>query len=125
MTALAAHLERLLNWLASIGLQPPSKDVRIVEVCEANIGDGRCHVRQADFRSPTDYEMRFEELLQAGYPWLNMSCYGIHDGSLIVAIEVPSPRPLHPGRTTPVNLSGPSRIVLERGWRVDSVLTIA
>jgi hypothetical protein len=125
MTALATHLEQLLNWLEGIGLQPPSKDVRIVEVCEANIGDGTYHIRQADFRSPTDYEMRFEELLQAGYPWLNMSCYGIHDGWLIVAIEVPSPRPLHPGRATPVNLSGPSRIVLERGWRVDSVLTIA
>jgi hypothetical protein len=125
MTALATHLERLLHWLEEIGLQPPSKNVRFVEVGEVNMGDGTYHVRRADFRSTTEYERRFEELLQAGYPWLNMSCYGIHNGWLIVAVEVPSPRPLNPGCATSVNLSGPSRMVLDCGWRVDSVITIA
>jgi hypothetical protein len=125
MTALATQLGRLLHWLEAIGLQLPSKDVRVVEVCEVNKDDGTFHVRQADFHKPTDYEMRFEELLQAGYPWLNMSCYGVHGGWLIVAVELPSPRPLNPGTPTSVNLSGPSRIVLDRNWQVDSVLTIA
>lgn len=125
MTALATHLERLLRWLEAVGLHPPSKDVRIVEVSQVNPGDGTFHVRQEDFRRPSDYEMRFDELLQAGYPWLNISCYGIHDGCLVVAIELPSPRSLHPGCPTSVNLSGPSRIVLDRDWRIDSLLTIA
>ena len=125
MTALATHLQRLFQSLEVSGLQPPSKDVRIIEFNYVNQIDGTLHVRQMDFRNPSDYATRFDELLQAGYPWLNMSCYGVHDRWLIVAVEVPSPRPLHPGHATSVNLSGPSRIVLDRNWRVDSVLTIA
>src|ERR1700692_37249 len=126
MSALSIHLDRFFHWLAGIGILPPSQDVRIAEVNahQVNVGNGTYHVRRDQLRKPLDYEVRFEELLQAGYPWLNMSCYGVHDGSLIVAIEVPSPRPLNPGHITPVNLSGPSRIVLDHQCRVDSVLTI-
>jgi hypothetical protein len=63
----------------------------------------------------------FDELLAVGYTWLNMSCYGVHDGSLIVAIEVPSPRTLRPGYSTYVNLSGPPT---DHEWNIDAVLTI-
>ena len=122
MSALSNYLDVLLHWLESIGLQPPSQDVRILEI---SLGDGTYHVRRDELRKPLDYEARFEELLRAGYLWLNMSCYGVHDGSLIVAIEVPSPRVgLSPRCPTRVNLSGPARIVLDQQWRVDSVLTI-
>ena len=122
MSVLSNHLDMLLHWLESIGLQPTSQDVRLLEV---NLGDGTYHVRRDELRKPLDYGARFEELLRAGYPWLNMSCYGVHDGLLIVAIEVPSPRVGHsPGFATPVNLSGPTRIVLDHQWHVDSVLTI-
>ena len=124
MSALDTHIEQLFGWLKGIGIQPPSKDVLIVEVNDVNQSDGTVHVRQTDFRRPSDYAIRFDELLQAGYPWLNLSCYGIQDGRLIVAVEVPSPRPLCPGCATSVNLSGPSRIVLDSDWRTDSVLTI-
>ena len=122
MSALSHYLDRLLHWLESMGLQPPSRDVRILEI---SLGDGTYHVRRDELRKPLDYEARFEELLRAGYLWLNMSCYGVHDGSLIVAIEVPSPRVGHsPGCATRVNLSGPAPIVLDQHWHVDSVLTI-
>jgi hypothetical protein len=121
MSALSDHLGRLLNWLGSIGLHPPSQDMRIVEI---GSGIGTPRVRREALLRPLEYEARFEELLQAGYPWLNMSCYGVHDGLLVVAIEVPSPRPLTPGHATSVNLSGPARIVLDHQWCVDSVLTI-
>jgi len=122
MSALSNYLDMLLHWLESIGLHPPSQDVRLVEVI---LGDGTYHVRRDELRKPLDYGARFEELLRAGYSWLNMSCYGVHNGLLIVAIEVPSPRVgLSPGCTTRVNLSGPARIVLDQHWHVDSVLTI-
>ena len=124
MPALDTHIERLLRWLEGIGLEPPSKDVLIVEVNHVRQSDGTVHVRRTDFRDPSDYTIRFDELLEVGYPWLNMSCYGIYGGRLIVAVEVPSPRPLQPGRPTSVNLSGPSRIVLDSEWRADSVLKI-
>ncbi len=124
MSALSTHLEQLLGWLEGIGLQPPSKDVLIIEVNDENQRDGTVQVRQKELHHPSEYAIRFDELLQAGYPWLNMSCYGVRDGQLIVAIEVPSPRPLHPGRATSVNLSGPSRMALENNWRTDSILTV-
>jgi hypothetical protein len=95
--------------------------MRIVEI---GPGIGTPGIRREALRRPLEYEARFEELLQAGYPWLNMSCYGVHEGLLVVAIEVPSPRPLAPGHATSVNLSGPARIVLDHQWCVDSVLTI-
>jgi hypothetical protein len=120
MSALSDHLVRLLDWLVSVGLQPPTRDIRVVEIPSV----GTSLVRREMLRKPMEYEPRFEELMHAGYPWLNMSCYGVHDGLLIVAIETPSPRPLTPGHATSVNLSGPSRIVLDHQWLVDSVLTI-
>jgi len=107
MSALSSHLDRLFRWLPSVGPEPLTHDVRIVEpYCDAvNLEDGTYHVRRDDLLTPSDYEVRFEELLRAGYPWLNMSCYGFYEGSLLVAIEVPSPRPLRPGHSTSVNLS--------------------
>jgi hypothetical protein len=140
MSALSNNLDRLFLWLNSIGLQPPSLDVRIVEVhpCDVNQNDGKCSIRREDLHKPSDYKSRFDELLQAGYPWLNMSCYGLYDGLLIVTIEIPSQsvprmtpsgwsdeqRVLYPGRDTSVNISGPARMVLDRGWNVDALLTI-
>jgi hypothetical protein len=132
MSALSKHLERLLHWLASVGLQPPSQDFRIVEVSlnNYNLGDGTHHIQKGDLREPVDYEVRFNELLAAGYSWINLSCYGVHHGFLIVAIELPAfddgdENAPSLGCNTSVNLSGPRRDVRDRGWRVDSVLTIA
>jgi len=110
MSALSLHLDRLLRWLEGNGLQLPSRDIRIVEIGQIRqtSTDGTYHVRRDQLLSPLDYETRFDELLEKGYSWLNMSCYGVHDGSLIVAIEVPGPRTLYPGCPTSVKLSAPS-----------------
>jgi hypothetical protein len=123
MSALTNDLDRLLSWLESIGLQPPSREARIVEISQISrvSTDGTYHVRRNQLRKPLDYESRFDELLATGYTWLNMSCYGAHDGSLIVVIEVPGPRTLYPGCSTSVNLSGPAP---DHDWNIDAVLTI-
>jgi len=107
MSALSSHLDRLLQRLDSFEPQPSSRDVRIVEISQISrvSPDGTYHVRLDQLRKPLDYESRFDELLATGYAWLNMSCYGVHDGWLIVAIEVPGPRTLYPGCFTSVNLS--------------------
>ncbi len=126
MSALSNDLDRLLSWLESIGLHPPSQDVRIVEVSadEVKLDDGKYHIRRDELCRPSDYEPRFDELLQAGYPWINMSCFGTYDSYLIVAIELPSPSPLRPGLPTSVNLSGPARTVLDHSWCVDPKLAV-
>jgi hypothetical protein len=134
MSALSIHLERLLRSLESAGLQPPSQDVRIIEVdyTTFDIDDGTYHAHRDELRTLLEYENRFDELLQTGYSWLNLSCYGVYEGFLIVAVEVPSAtvppdnkaRNLYPGCTTSVNLSGPNHTVLEHDWHVDLILTI-
>ncbi len=126
MSALSNHLDRLLDRLEGFGIQRSSRDVRIVEVSQIS-PDGTYHVRRDQLRKPLDYESRFDELLATGYSWLNISCYGVHDGSLIVAIEVPVPRTLYPGCTTSVNLSWrtpPEGTELDHDWNVAAVLTI-
>jgi hypothetical protein len=50
-----------------------------------------------------------------------MSCCGVHDGSLIAAIEVPDAGTLYPGCATSVNLSGPAT---DSDWNVARFLTI-
>jgi hypothetical protein len=125
MSALSSHLDRLFQQLDSFGRQPLSREVRIVEISQISRGaaDGTYHVRRDQLLKPLDYESRFYELLAAGYTWLNMSCCGIHDGSLIVMIEVPGPRTLYPGCFTSVNMSWrPPRDGAE--WNVAWVLTI-
>jgi hypothetical protein len=123
MSALSSHLDRLLDWLDS-DEPPPSQDIRIVEINQFSrlSADGTYHVRRDELQKPLDYETRFDELLRTGYTWLNMSCYGVHDDLLIVAIEVPrGPRNLYPGCPTSVNLSGP-RIMQK--WNLDGLLAI-
>jgi hypothetical protein len=138
MSALSNHLERLLGWLESIGRTPPSRDVRIIEITEFDPRSGKYHARKGELREPSEYESRFDELLRTGYDWLNMSCYGVYDGFLIVAIEVPSAtvpewtasgwsqqaRALYPGCFTSVNLSGPQPGSGDDRWCVKSVLAI-
>jgi hypothetical protein len=129
MTSLSSHLDRLLRQLESFGLQSASTDVRIVEVSQIS-PDGTYHVRRDQLRKPMDYESRFDELLATGYSWLNISCYGVQNGSLIVGIEVPdpgNPRTLYPGCATSVNLSwriSPDGTGSEYEWNVATVLTI-
>jgi hypothetical protein len=137
MSALSSHLDRLLRWLETTDSQLPSRDVRILEVNtrEVNPKDGKYHVRKDQLRLPSQYERRFDELLQMGYPWLNLSCFGVYDNFLIVAVEVPSSPdvtsfsssvqrgPLRL-RLTSVNISGPQFRVRDAEWAVDSVLTI-
>jgi hypothetical protein len=131
MSVLSENLDELFHWLESIGFPPPSRDVRIVEIKKGitNLDDrGRFHVRQDELRQPSDYEARFEELLQMGFSWLNLSCCGVYDSFLVVSIEVPAnptiSRALYPEFVTPVNHSSPSLHSLDREWSVDGILVI-
>ena len=124
MSALSSNLDSLFQRLDSVGLQPSSREVRIVEISQITrvSADGTYHVRRDQLRKPSDYEKRFDGLLAAGYTWLDMSCCGIHDGSLIVMVEVPGPRTLYPGCFTSVNMSWHPPHGAE--WNVAWILTI-
>ena len=125
MSALANELQRFLDFLGKQGHQLPTRRLRIAEIPAGAPIDslGRIRVRRDEMRAPADYEVRFQELMKAGLPWLNVSCYGVEDGTLIVGIEVP-PAPAKPSGRTSVNFSGPTAKVLGSGWRADQALSI-
>ena len=130
MSLLAEQISRLFQWLESIGLRPPSADVRIVEVHSnaPNLDDrGRSRVQRDALHEVPEYEARFAELMRLGLPWINMSCYGIFDGFLIVAIEfreVAAPIERPTWFSTPVNLSGAPRLVLQNGWDAAEIVVV-
>ncbi|MFZ3339242.1 MAG: hypothetical protein WA609_12070 [Terriglobales bacterium] len=107
------------------------RQVKVIDQVLAGIGEesrrrARLRVSRDQLRKPSDYDSRFDELLKEGFSWLNMSCYGVYDGFVIVAIEVPYRErgTLRPGIVTPVNFSGPSASVSSRGWNVEELLLV-
>ena len=75
--------------------------------------------------TPEEYATRFEELTRSGLAWVNMSCYGVYDGRVLVVIELPE-KALEANSpvVTSVNYSGPVHGVSQNGWDVSRVLAI-
>lgn len=63
-----------------------------------------------------EYAERFNELLDKGYSWINMSALGVWKGSLIVVIELPSYDNNVPRDKVSVNFSGPVIIDGKPQW---------
>ena len=116
-TDLATHLTALRAFLEAAGLPPPSREVRIIEVGnDARLdAQGRIRVTRASLCPPVAFEARFDELMEQSFPWLNLSCYGLVEDFLIVAVETPR-QPVGQADHTSVNYSGPGRQTLDRGW---------
>jgi hypothetical protein len=119
MSTLTTNLEELFKFLNERRQTPPLLDVRLIEITRRTPYDdrGRLRIRNDSLQSPADYESRFEELMQSGLPWLNMSCYGVYQGFLIIGIELPNDMPRKGALRRPsVNYSGPPNSVIQQGW---------
>jgi hypothetical protein len=117
-------VQRLLAFLHARG-RPPSRDVLLIEFDErpALDGTGRRRISRQQFKSPSEYADRFDEVLEMGYAWVNLSCHGVFEGRLVVGIELPA----HPSanrRRTSVNYSGPSAAVIANGWSLSEVMVV-
>ena len=114
------------TWMETIGLSPPSREVRIVEIDPRTPVDeqSRPRVQRRQLHEPASYAPRFYELMKAGLPWINLGCYGCHEGFLIVAVETGEHSLATPGGQTSVNYSGPAAVVLRHGWDVKETLAI-
>lgn len=125
MSALADELQRLFEFLERRTGPLPTRRLRIVEIRRGQPADGRgrARVHRNDLREVHEYETRFDELMAAGLPWVNLSCYGVLDEALIVAVETPAPPP-KPAKRTSVNISGPSAAVLRHGWDAEEMLAV-
>jgi hypothetical protein len=127
MSILSDSLQELFTFLDERELSPPSRDVRFIEIQHATAIDSRgCFcIRQESLRTPSEYETRFEELINSGFSWLNMSCYGVYKHLLIVGIEIPCTLP-HGDQASclSVNYSGPPVSVIQSEWDASEILSI-
>jgi hypothetical protein len=106
-------LRRLKEWLARGDDFPGWREERIIEIGRgtryerAGAGPYAWRVDAGAVSTPATYARRFEELLGAGYSWINLSCYGILDGVAVIAVELPRSTAGVPKGKTSVNVSGP------------------
>lgn len=125
MSALQDSLTALVAFLTRQVPELPILDVWFVEVlADAKVDErGRPRVRRTEFRAFEAFDARFDELLAAGYSWINLSCYGLHEGRLVVAVETPLDSGRVPSRPS-VNYSGPTNAVRDHGWNAGEMLAI-
>ena len=121
MITLAAHLEGLDTWLASLPGAPMWTGHLIVEQGHVTPGVGGrpTFIAAAPPQSAAAYAARFAELLRAGCAWINLHAAGVVGGRLLVSVEFPHATRAAAGATS-VNLSGPAQAVAERdGWPIE------
>ena len=128
MSALSEHLQRLFNWLETLGPLPtPVGEVLLIEVPRSVGVDsrGRLLISEDMIQSPTEYASRFDDLLNANLSWIHMTCYGLWKGSSIVGIDLPrSVLEDSVSRRTPVNYAGPENRAKEHGWDANESLAL-
>jgi hypothetical protein len=109
-------LRQLFQFVCDGPGKPPSpQSVLIAELKPEEFVIGPPRVKQESLRTPEEYEARFQELLDAGFAWLNMNYAGAFRGQGLVLIEYPRSVARSKGRTS-VNFSGPPRLVADAGW---------
>lgn len=123
MNILSDKLTALCDFLKTRCQPPPWRGIQVFEV-SSNVDDrGRIRVSHNDLFAPEDYEVRFKELSERRLPWINLSCFGMHNGFLMVGIEVARSTNSTVPHTS-VNYAGPPAIVLQREWDATEVLAI-
>ncbi len=125
MTNLQMCLQQLFTFLTNSDLSPPSRDVRLIEIPGDAVVDGlgRLRLFRENLHELSEYEAQFEAIMNSGFPWINVSCYGIYEDHLIVAIEIPKMEVSKgSSRRSSVNYSGPSKAVVEQGWDISPIV---
>jgi hypothetical protein len=113
------YLGFLHHMLFISGGWPMWKDVRITE--EVEYGDAGLPKRIGILCSVPDYRARFTELATRGWPWLRLQALGLLDDVLILHLERPAGPPVG-SKWTSINLSGASKAVAERSYKLDGLV---
>ena len=120
--SLGNHLERFREFLSESLDVPAVADFRVFESNSGPADCGKYHIRRGELVTPSEYEARFKQLTEQGFPWLNIECFGIYEASLIVRVRTPDYSVQ--GAQTSVNYSGPTRRVVQADWDASVSLTI-
>ncbi|WP_426208929.1 hypothetical protein [Massilia sp. TWP1-3-3] len=123
MAVLSDKLVELCEFLRVSGGPTTWRGIKIFEV-DSNYDDyGRPRVSGDRLLSQEEYSARFDELLTCGLPWINLSCFGIYDGFLVVGVEASNPSATLISNTS-INYSGLPTSVLSPRWDSSSALVI-
>lgn len=89
-------------------------------------GTGRLRIPRGELVTMSEARQKFERLLALRPPWLNVSCLGLIDGDLLIAVEVATgaDRQSRDGIATSFNYSAPPRAVVAANWDVTAVVDI-
>lgn len=123
MSILSDQIVALCGFLQARCQPPEWCGIRVFEVGSIVDEHGRIRVSHNDLFAPEDYELRFKELFERGLPWINLSCFGIHDEFLIVGIEISRSTNSTVPHTS-VNYAGPPAAVLQHKWDATEALAI-
>ena len=126
LSLLKENVDRLFQFLKPILKFPVFSEILIVEDCNENLpGSPKTILRKMNFKKLNDFEIQFMDLLNQGFPWLNLSCLGVYKKNLILTISKPNYFPNPKSKRTSVNLSGPINLIvndpdwnLERGYLI-------
>ena len=129
MSVLKHQISLLIGWMEQRRKIPAWKRIRILDTTHPDVcwkpEISGWQVTEGSLVSPEDYEQQFHTLVHAGYSWINLSLYGVHDDSLVVGIELPSePSKVPPGKTS-INFSGPAIRNGKIDWQLRLELSLA
>ncbi len=123
MAILSEKLLELCEFLRVSGGPTTWRGIRIFEVGSNFDDSGKPRVSRNRLVPQDEYSARFDELLTFRLPWINLSCFGIYDGFLVVGVEAP-----HPSAAlclnTSINYSGAPTPVRSPLWDSSSALVI-
>jgi hypothetical protein len=126
MNMLREHTNRLLSFLESSGLEVPGYNGKLY-VLEDKInhqvqGDYSVGlINRQDLSIMSDFVDDYATLLGKGYSWINFSCQGLLENSMLIVIETPeSGEDTGPGvEDIQINYSGPRTIDDVVQWEAD------
>lgn len=115
---LQQQIDLLFRKMAGEAGQPPvADDVVIAELSKETFDvRGRPVIARDELRTIEQYEERFSELMAKGFAWINLSSFGLLDGTALVTVEFPNYERVGGRAITSVNFSGPLQAVARSTW---------
>ena len=127
MSELRKHFERLMEFAKQNNFRQPFSQVYFAE--EKSIrrffdSESADEISQQDIFTFEGYENRFSEILNQGHSWINLNFAGRLDDNLLLIVELPNYKNSVPFEWVSVNLSLPTKNVIENNWDVSSFIKI-
>jgi hypothetical protein len=127
MSELRKHFERLMAFAKQSDFRKPFSQVYFVEnrkINHSNNSEIADEISRRDIISFEDYEDRFNEILNQGHSWVNLSFAGTMDDALLIVVELPNYKNTVLFEWVSVNPSLPEKRVVENDWNISPFMKI-